>query len=134
MNHSIRNAGNDEAGDADSDKLLLMAAVTGSLLSYDMLYEETSTLKDTQYDVYYYANYANWIETAAAEYRMLRPVLSRISGSTMESYSTDESGNRITAVYSNGTKVSADLEKKTVDCGDIHIALEDYEEKGGIIF
>lgn len=121
-------------GDADSDKLLLMAAVTGSLLSYDMLYEETSTLKDTQYDVYYYANYANWIGTAAAEYRMLRPVLSRISGSTMESYSTDESGNKITAVYSNGTRVSADLEKKTVDCGDIHIALADYEAEGGIMF
>lgn len=121
-------------GDPDSDKLLLMAAATGSLLSYDLIYAETNVLKDTPYDIYYYANYKHWTESAAAEYLMLRPVLSAVSDAFMTSYSVSSDGNIITSVFSNGCSVTADLDKKTIDCGDIHISLIDREKEGGIVF
>lgn len=118
-------------GDADSTNLLLMAAATGSSLSYDMLYEETSVLKDTEYDVLYYANYANWTDTAAREYRQLAPLLSKVSACTITGYETDESGDRITTTYSDGTVVKVDLEARTVEYDGNTVSFAD-EEEGGI--
>ncbi|MCR5599995.1 MAG: hypothetical protein K6G33_04550 [Ruminococcus sp.] len=114
-------------GDADSERLLLMAAATGSCLSYDMIHSETSELKDTEYDVLYYANYKYWTDTAAKEYALLKPVLSAVSDSFISDYETD--GSKITATYENGVVVKVDLEKKTIDCGGEHIRLS---EEGGI--
>lgn len=120
-------------GDADSETLLLMAAATGSQLSYDMIYEETSTLKDTDFDIYYYANYANWAETAAAEYKLLQPVLRDVSESAITGYKTDNGGRLITTTYSNGTVVKVDLEEKTIEHNGSLIRLAEIEE-GGIRF
>ncbi len=121
-------------GDPDSDKLLLMAAATGSLLSYDLLYADTNVLKDTQYDTLYYANYRHWTDSAAAEYVMLKPVLSAVSDAFMTDLSVSSDGNTITSVFSNGCSVTADLRRKTIDCGNIHISLIDRGSEGGIIF
>lgn len=121
-------------GDADSETLLLMAAATGSNLSYDMLYEETSELKDTEFDIYYYANYANWIETAAAEYRMLEPVLSSVSDCFITDYEIENNGSFVTTTYSNGTVVKVDFEKKTIDFNGKLINVTEYAEEGGIRF
>lgn len=120
--------------DADSETLLLMAAATGSSLCYDMIYEETSLLKDTSYDKYYYANYSNWVETAAAEYKLMKPLLDKVSGAVITGYETENEGNRITTTYSNGTVVKVDLEEKTIDYNGNHIVLADYEAEGGIRF
>lgn len=114
-------------GDADPERLLLMAAATGSCLSFDMIHSETSRLKDTEYDVLYYANYKHWTETAAKEYQLLRPVLSAVSDSFISDYKTD--GKIITTTYENGTVVKVDLENRTIDCGSEHIRLS---EEGGI--
>lgn len=114
-------------GDADPERLLLMAVATGSCLSFDMIHSETSRLKDTEYDVLYYANYKHWTETAAKEYQLLRPVLSAVSDSFISDYKTD--GKIITATYENGTVVKVDLENRTIDCGSEHIRLS---EEGGI--
>ena len=121
-------------GDADSETLLLMAAATGSNLSYDMLYEETSELKDTDFDIYYYANYADWIETAAAEYRMLEPVLSSVSDSFITDYKIENDGSFVTTTYSNGTVVKVDFEKKTIDFNGELIDVAKCAEEGGIRF
>lgn len=121
-------------GSADSETLLLMAAATGSNLSYDMLYEETSLLKDTEFDIYYYANYQNWIETAAAEYRLIEPILSSVSDAVITGYVTENDGNNITTTYSNGNVISVDFEEKSIDFNGSRYYLSDLEEEGGIRF
>lgn len=121
-------------GDADSETLLLMAAATGSNLYFDMLYEETSTLKDTEFDIYYYANYENWISTASAEYKLIASVLSGVSDCTITDYQVSDDDNLITTTYSNGTVIKVDLAGKTIDCDGTVYDLNEYAEEGGIRF
>ena len=118
-------------GDADPDTLLLMAAATGSSLSYDMIYEETSKLKDTDFDRYYYANYSYWADSAAEQYKLLSPLLSKVSGSTITGYSVSGDGSSITTSFSDGTTVRVDLSEKTIDYGSGTISIAD-AGKGGI--
>ncbi len=121
-------------GDADSETLLLMAVATGSNLYYDMIHEETSTLKDTDYDIYYYANYENWIETATAEYKLVDSILSGVSDSTITDYQVSDDDSLITTTYSNGTVIKVDLAEKTIDCDGTVYNLTEYAEEGGIKF
>ncbi len=118
-------------GDADPSQLLLMAAATGSSLSYDMIYNETSKLKDTDYDRYYYANYHYWADTAAEEYKLLAPLLDSVSDSTITGYDVSDDGSLITTTFSNGTVVKTDLVNKTVEYGGNKLSLAG-EEEGGI--
>ena len=108
-------------GSADPERTVLMAAATGSNLSFDMIYEETNRLKDTELDVLYYANYKRGAQKAAEEYALLKPLLSRVSASFITDYRMD--GDTITTVYSDGTKVVTDLEKMTVRWDDGFISL-----------
>ncbi|MCR5707659.1 MAG: hypothetical protein K6G82_05245 [Ruminococcus sp.] len=117
-------------GDADPSELLLRAAATGSCLSYDMIYNETSKLKDTDYDKYYYANYHYWADTAAEEYKLLAPLLGSVSDSTITGYDVSDDGSLITTTFSNGTVVKTDLEAKTVEYGGKKLSLADSEEGG----
>lgn len=119
---------------ADSETLLLMAVATGSNLSFDMLYEETSTLKDTDYDVYYYANYENWIDTASAEYNLVSSILSGVSDSTITDYEVSDDESLITTTYSNGTVIKVDLENKIINHNGTEYNLSEYAEEGGIQF
>ena len=121
-------------GSADPETMLLMAAATGSNISYDMLHEDVSELKDTEFDIYYYANYDSWIETAAAEYRLLQPILSNVSTSTITGYKTEDNGDIITTTYSNGTVVKVDFKNKTIDFNGEVTDVERYAEEGGIRF
>lgn len=99
-------------GSADPERMILMAAVTGSSLCFDMIYEEPGVLKDTEYDVLYYADHRYWTDTAARAYRLLEPILADTSDSFIKSYEMD--GELITTTFENGAVVSADLEKGTV--------------------
>lgn len=121
-------------GDADSETLLLMAAATGSNLYFDMIHEETSTLKDTEFDIYFYASHENWIDTAAAEYKLISSVLAGVSDCTITDYQTSGDGNLITTAYSDGTVITVDLAAKTIDCSGTLYDLTEYAEEGGIRF
>jgi hypothetical protein len=116
-------------GDPDRDRLLLMAAATGSGLKYDLLSSETSELKDTEYDIYYYAASSAHTDHAAESYRLLSPLLKKVSGCTIEDYKTENGGDLITTVYSDGTKVVTDLEAKTVTYDGNTIFLSSKEVK-----
>ncbi len=98
---------------ANPDDTLLMAVATGSLLNYDLLYEETSILKDTEFDIYYYANYSGWLDDIACVYKLFNPIFSDIAESTIIGYETDD--KKIKTSYSNGTITVVDFEKRTVD-------------------
>lgn len=121
-------------GDADPEQLLLMAAATGSNLSYDLLYSEVSDLKDTEFDVYYYANYEHWIETIGSEYQLLKPILSSTSTASITDYETENEGKLVTTTYSNGDVVKVDFEAKTIDFNGEHYDLAEYAQEGGIRF
>ncbi|WP_455529166.1 DUF5696 domain-containing protein [Ruminococcus sp.] len=99
-------------GSPDPERLMLMAAASGSCLSFDMIYEETGELKDTELDFLYYANYKGNTEKAAEAHALLEPLLSSVSDCYITDYRAD--GDTITTVYSDGTKVVADLEDMTV--------------------
>lgn len=120
-------------GSPDAENLLLMSAVTGSSLRCDMIYEETGVLKDTELDYLYYANYEKWIDTISVEYKILRPVLQSINDSTIVDYIVENSGRLVTSVWSDGTVIKADFDKKTIDFNGNIIRLSDYAEEG-IIF
>lgn len=121
-------------GNADPETLLLMAAATGSNLSFDMLYEETSMLKDTEYDIFYYANYANWIDTAAAEYKFIAPILKSVSDADITSYDVSDDGDHIITGFSNGKTVEVDLAEKTVTFDGRIYELSALEAEGGVRF
>lgn len=113
-------------GAADPDDLLLMAAATGSSLSYDLLAAETSDLKDTEYDVYYYAGAESNIPRAAAEYSLLEPLLSDVSGSVITDY--EVRGGVISSAFSNGTRVQVDMAAKTINFNGEVISLAGLRE------
>ena len=117
--------------EADPVDTVLMAAVTGSSLTYDMLWEDTALLKNTEFDIYYYANYKGNIRRAAQAYRTVEPILSKVSGCTIDEYITD-GGSCITAVYSDGTEVTADFDKKTLTSGGGLYDLGAAGREGGI--
>ena len=119
-------------GTADHNKLLLMAAATGSYLNYDMLYEDTSELKDTEFDVYFYANYNNHLLSAAAEYRLLQPLYEEIAEDYITGFKNDDNGN-ITVTYSGGTVVKADFSENTIAFSGQTIDLDDIS-KGGYFY
>ncbi len=118
-------------GDADPERLVLMAAAAGSGIHFDMVYEETSGLKDTEYDIYYYADSSYWLKTAAAEYRFIKDVLSDLKDEYIVSYTAD--GDIIETVYSSGTSVKVDLAAQTAEKNGKTYALQDYlRSDGGI--
>lgn len=114
----------------DPEEAVLMAAATGSSLNYDMIWEETGLLKDTEFDIYYYANHKGSVDRAAAAYRLVEPVLSKISGSVITDYNKEEGGKRITAVYSDSTEVTVDFEAKAIACDGVLYDLRAIEEEG----
>ncbi|MBQ8906874.1 MAG: hypothetical protein IJY85_10975 [Ruminococcus sp.] len=118
-------------GSADSDRLFLLALATGSNLHYDMVYEEISELKDTEFDVYYYAHYAYWLDTAAQEHKLASEILSGVSDQTITGY--EREGDVITTTYENGTVTVINLDTGEIRLNDTVYRLSDYVTEGGLI-
>jgi hypothetical protein len=115
---------------ADSDTLLLKAIATGMNPRYDMIYEETSTLKDTEYDNLYYAYYENWVDTASQQYQFAKNILDTVSGSYITSYKQID--DTIYTEYENGTKTEVDLVNKTIKVNGTEYKYSDYvTDEGG---
>mgnify|MGYP003313965105 CR=1 FL=1 len=121
-------------GSAEPEKLLLMAALTGTSLNFDFIYEEAAELKDTEFDTLFYANYERWTDTAAAEYRLLEPVLKDVSGSFIEKYSVSDDGQTASAVYANGSEIKVNFGENTIIHNGKLIELDKYAEEGGFTF
>lgn len=111
-------------GDTDPENLILMAAASGSGLEFDLVYEDVSKLKDTEYDKLFYAGYSYWTDTAAAGSRFVRDVLSGLEDDYITGYSQE--GGHITTVYSDGTKIITDLVKKSILRDGKEFLLEEY--------
>lgn len=117
---------------ADPDEMLLMAAATGSLPSYDLLHEDVSELADTEFDIYYYANSGFQTKPAAEAYKLIAPVLSKVSGEYMTDWKRENGGKQITAEYSDGSVITVDFEKKCIGLnGNFRYLPDDEEEANG---
>ncbi len=92
---------------------LLKSVAVGCLPCYDIIAEETSVLKDTEFDSYYYANADGWIDDIAENYSNLRPLYERIANCTITDYEVD--GNIVKTTYSDGTVTTVNFDTKQID-------------------
>ena len=107
---------------------MLLAIASGSSLHFDMIGEETSTLKDTVLDGLYYASAESWTDYAAQSYAFSKAVLSGLGDQIITGY--ERNGDVITTTYENGTVVETDLAKQIVTVDGTAYAMADYVEEG----
>lgn len=112
-------------GQAQIGDVILYAVASGSALNFDLMAEEANELKDTRYDVYYYADSAYWNKDAASVYGFVKEILSDVSTETITGYKVLDNGNTETT-YSNGTKITVNYTDKTVKKGSKTYSLYDY--------
>lgn len=119
-------------GDADSERTLLLAIASGTNLHYDMMYAEASELKDTEFDIYFYAHYEYLIDDAASEYSFASQLLSPVSDSFI--VSCNENDGVITTTYSNGSVTVVDTKTGVCSIDGKELSLSDYIAEGELIF
>lgn len=120
-------------GSADSEQLFLKAVASGSNLHFDLVYEDTSELKDTEYDIYYYANHRYWTDTITGEYKLLKDVLGGVKNEFITGYL--DNGDETVTTYSNGTKITVNYETGEISLDDSVYKLTDYIDlEGELIF
>ena len=112
-------------GDAQVSDLVLRAIASGSNLHFDFIAEEANELKDTKYDVLYYADYQYWVEDAAGCYKFMKDALEGVAGVEIAEYNI-LSEDEIETVYTNGSKTVVNLKDKTVTNNGKVISMYDY--------
>lgn len=116
-------------GSADAGKLILMAIATGSNLHYDMIHADTSELKDTNLDKYFYANFDSWSDSAINAYRLVSEIADGLSDKQITGYRQED--NDIFTTYEDGTEIHVNLESGTVTVdGGKKYKLADYADEG----
>ncbi len=119
-------------GSADAERMVMLAAASGSNLRFDLLHAETSELKDTDFDVFYYAYYEYWVKNAAQYDSFIRDILRASSDSHIISYTQE--GDVITTKYANGTVTETNLADCSVTLNGQTRYLRDYVEEGADVF
>lgn len=126
MHGVIPYAGTAINASADSDNAFLTCIATGCEPAYDMIYAEASDLKDTDLDGYYYSHYAFWTDTAAAQYKLAREVLSGVSDAVMTDYVRE--GDVSVTTFEGGSQITVDYAAKTITADGREYALADLEK------
>ena len=113
---------------SSTGETFMLALAAGSGVHYDFTYAESSTLKDTDYDKYYYTNYEGWIDMAAKQYNISKELLAPVADMTISKYEISEDGSVITTTYSKDgknvvveidkAKLTAKIDGKTIDMAD----------------
>ncbi len=98
---------------SNTGETFMLSLAAGSNIHYDMIYEDASEIKDTDYDDLYYTNYAGWIDMAATQYNLSKEILSGVSDMVISKYEISEDGNVITTTYSKdgGSDVTIVIDK-----------------------
>lgn len=123
---------------SNSEETFLLALAYGSSLHYDMLYEQSSKLSDTDYDDLYYANYEGWLETAAAESKAAKQVLNAVSNKVITNFEIDRDNNVLTTTYGSEdgsaeeSVVKVDLENGTVSIDGTNVDVSEIIKEGGL--
>lgn len=112
-------------------ELLLLAAVSGTPIHYEMMYEDPNEFTDCEYEYKFYTNYSGWIEQSASEYKMFKEIVAPLSTSTITSYEY-LTPTVVESTFSNGTTITVDLDAETINVNGNDINLADYGLKGDI--
>ena len=118
-------------GDAQISNLVLNAVASGSNLRFDFIADSANELKDTKYDVYFYADSKYWLDEAAGCYKFADTILSDVADKKIVEYNV-LNDNEIETVYEGGTKTVVNFEDKTVTKNGTVYSLYDYIGKGVI--
>lgn len=116
----------------DIGRSILTAISCGSNLTFDFIGVEASELKDTKYDKYYYADYANWTDDAAGAYRLQNDILSEVADQKIVEYNISADGSEIETVYEDNTSTVVNFEENTVKLNGTTYKLSDYFSEGVI--
>ncbi|MDE6833645.1 MAG: hypothetical protein K2J39_05295 [Ruminococcus sp.] len=98
---------------ADISDMLLMSAVTGSSLYYDLI-KSAEEIRNTEFDYLFYADSSYWTETISEQYNIISSILKAVSDSTITGYIVENSGQNITTTFSDGNVIKADFAEKTI--------------------
>ena len=112
-------------GDADIAEIILKAVASGSNLSFDLIADEANELKDTRYDIYYYADEQYWTLDAASCHKLIDEVLGDVSDKKIVEYNII-SADEIETVYEDGTKISVDIADREIKKNGKTYSLYDY--------
>jgi hypothetical protein len=83
---------------------VLKALETGSNLNFTWFYANSSSVKETEFDYLFSANYRNWIDEAKSAYKEVNAVLSKVRTQPIINHSMLEKGVYQTT-YEDGTTV-----------------------------
>ncbi len=114
---------------ADSDRDLLLAIASGSQIHYDFMYENPNLFATSDYEKYFYANYAGWIEKAAGEYKLVRDLIAPVSDQKIVGYEM-LSRDEIKTTYENGTETYVNLKTLEIKINGVSVNYGDYGLKG----
>ncbi len=112
-------------GDAEIAELILKAVASGSNLSFDLIADEANELKDTRYDIYYYADAQYWTDDAASCYKFVSQILGDVADKQITEYNII-SEDEIETVYENGTTIKVNIAERTVEKNGKKFSLYDY--------
>ncbi|WP_148300224.1 DUF5696 domain-containing protein [Paenibacillus sp. JCM 10914] len=90
--------------DQDIRSNMLKAMETGSNLNFKWFYAKSSSVKETEFDYLYSAQYKNWINEATAAYNEVDAVLGKVRTQTIKDHEMLEKGVYRTT-YEDGTTV-----------------------------
>ena len=119
-------------GSADAEHMVMYALAAGSNLRFDLLHAQTSELRDTEFDIYFYGDYIYWIDTAAQYDAFTKDILRATSDSYIISYVQE--GDIITTTYANGVTTEVNLEDCSVTMNGEMRYLKDYVKEGDVVF
>lgn len=114
---------------SNAEELLLLSLMTGSGVHYEMMYSSPNEFTDCSYDTLFYADYAGWLDNAAAEYKLFNGIVSSLSDKTITKFERI-SGKVLSLTYSDGTVIGVDVDNYTYTINGQEYNLADSYEKG----
>ena len=99
---------------ANISDMLLISAVTGSNLYYDII-NSTDEIKNTELRNLFYADASYWSEKIPEQYNVISSMLKAVSNAKIIGYMAENSGQKITTTFSDGNIIKADFSEKTIE-------------------
>ena len=114
----------------DIEEAFLKSIETGSNLLFTITAKETSTLKDSEYNYLYAADYSVWLDTAAEMYKELDGILGDLQSVEIKNHRKVED-YVFETLYENGTSILVNYGKKDVSVDGRTVKSMSYDVKKG---
>ncbi|WP_308634603.1 DUF5696 domain-containing protein [Paenibacillus silvisoli] len=108
---------------------MLKALETGSAVYYEWYYNESSVVKDTDYDYLYALHYGDWLKEAVSLYKEANPFLKQVRSQTISGHRT-LADRVVETTFENGDSVIVNYNKTAVNVNGIEIGAESFRVGG----